>query len=143
MADDGIDGRPYLDTVSVPGVVVMPGDPWPAAFYARYPEAFRLPVRITWRDGPAKEGAVPQRPSSSTPQTRQIADVADAAAEDTPNDNTASIVPATAVPLGVRDGGEAADTFLRINDSLNRLRGSAAPETFGSRQSKDRIQNSD
>ena len=58
MADDEFDGRPYRDTLTVPGILVMPDDPWPAEFYARYPEAFRLPVRITWRHGPAEEGAV-------------------------------------------------------------------------------------
>ncbi len=51
MDGDTSDERPYRDTLKVPSVLVLPGDPWPAEFYSRYPEAFRLPVRLVWREG--------------------------------------------------------------------------------------------
>jgi hypothetical protein len=129
MADDGFDGRPYRDTVSVRGVVVMPGESWPAEFYSRFPEAFRLPVRITWRDGSAEKGAAPHRHSSPIRKTPVPGGVAGAAAEDLPKDNGASGDPVTAPPMGAWHGGEAVGSFLRVNDFLDRLMGSAAPPT--------------
>ncbi len=62
MADDRFDGRPYPDTLTLASVLVMPGDPWPAAFYARYPEAFRLAVRVVGVRGRAATGAGTDEP---------------------------------------------------------------------------------
>jgi hypothetical protein len=65
MPEDWLNQQPCRDTTKVPAVVQLPGEPFPSEFYARYPEAFRMPVRLVWRDGPARPDAAPPRPTQA------------------------------------------------------------------------------
>jgi hypothetical protein len=46
---EGSSRRPYSDTVVVPAVLVLPGDPEPTEWLASHPGAARLPARVVRR----------------------------------------------------------------------------------------------
>jgi hypothetical protein len=128
MADDEFDGRPYRDTLTVPGIMVMPDDPWPAEFYSRYPNAMRVPVRIVWREGSsARDGGTTTRLSPPA-ATAQLGASAGAPAEESPARAPSRGISATAD--NARSGRETPiGTFLRVNDFLDLLMGSPQPES--------------
>jgi hypothetical protein len=109
----------------------MPGDPWPSEFYARYPQAFRVPVRMVWREGTSRSGA-PRPPREKTAAVRPVGGD-QALAEETPEAEAAlggavAVVPAVGSPHG---GGDPVGAFLRMNAALDRLAGKAAPNFLG------------
>ncbi len=124
--------RPYLDTLTVPSILVMPGDPWPSDFYSRYPEAFRLPVRIVWREDSSGPDATPPRPSPAATVGHPRRD---AALADAPGDDERLHAPpaSTHTPAPVPDADASAGrsdpvgAFLRINGVLDGLSGTQQP----------------
>jgi hypothetical protein len=76
MPEDWLNQQPCRDTTKVPAVVQLPGEPFPSEFYARYPEAFRMPVRLVWRDGPARPDAAPPRPTQAAVSSPSDGDAA-------------------------------------------------------------------
>ncbi len=134
MADERIEGRPYRDTVSLPGVLVMPGEPWPADFYARFPRAFRLPVRVTSRDEPAEEETAPGDAAPGPTATEQTDGNAIASSGDPSAvaDATRAVSKAGVPAAPGKRGTGFVGAFLRVNGFLDRLMGKTGPVADGS-----------
>jgi hypothetical protein len=134
--DDGFDGRPYRDTLTVPSVLVMPDDPWPSEFYSRYPDAFRMPVRIVWQEGSAPDDGSMARLSPPA-ATAQPGATADARAEAPPVE-----APSRGVAASVEDArsgqGTPVATFLRVNGFLDRLMDRPEPGSEGAHAKDER-----
>jgi hypothetical protein len=133
MPEDWLNQQPYRDTIKVPAVLQLPGDPFPTEFYARYPKAFRVPVGLVWRDGPTQPDAAPPRP------TQQIAPSSPSGGNSAWTETQApeaNAPEATAPITADRDDYQRADpvgAYLRVNDFLDRLLGRAAPAPDGPR----------
>jgi hypothetical protein len=119
--------QPYRDTIKVPAVLQMPGDPFPTEFYARYPEAFRVPVRLVWRERASPPSEAPSRPVVTDLAAREEdAERAFTGVVPEAADDARATPPAPAV--GSAYGrAEPVATFLRINDALNRVAGNPSP----------------
>jgi hypothetical protein len=128
MAQFGSDERPFLDTLTLPSILVMPGDPWPSDFYSRYPGAIRLPVRIVWREGPSGPSALPvpqTRPATPSPARGSTSDRpgAEYAVGEAGGSGVAAAFPIAPSAHGRVD---PVGTFLRTNDALDRVAGKPA-----------------
>ena len=116
MSADPQDDRLFLDTVTVAGVLVLPGEPFPADFYALYPNAFRLPARLIWRDDVAGDGAPPDAATQKAQGTEQ----ADSAPDDAPGPPESPPEPVSEPPPPNPAASDPVARFLSINDALAR-----------------------
>jgi hypothetical protein len=119
--------QPYRDTIKVPAVLQMPGDPFPTEFYARYPEAFRVPVRLVWRERASPPNEAPSR-LRGTGVAAFPEDVDGAPAEAAPEAADDARASPAAPAVGSTYGrADPVARFLRINVLLDRLAGEPAP----------------
>jgi hypothetical protein len=133
MADDWFDGRPYRDTLTIPSVLVLPGDPEPTEFWSRYPHAIRLPVRLVWRDGEAAQGGTPPRPTPAPAAVAPPAAAGGARAVGAPAEDGTRGASAPVPDAGADYGrGDPVRTYLRVNELLDRLMGKEQPRSNGS-----------
>jgi hypothetical protein len=127
MPEEWRNQQPYRDTIKVPAVLQLAGDLFPTEFYARYPEAFRVPVRLVWRDGPALPDAAPPRRTQATPSPPGGVDAAWTEIQAPEANATDAAAPITADGGGYRRT-DAVAAYLRVNDFLDRLLGRPAPD---------------
>jgi len=127
--DDWFDGQAYRETVKVPAILVMPGDPWPSDFYARYPNAFRVPARIVWREG------ISGRDGEKAAQVGRPAGIARSGggdggwAKEVPaEERVVSLTTEAPVPAVYGWQHDPVGAFLRVNDALNRMYSGAHAE---------------
>jgi hypothetical protein len=130
MPEEWRNQQPYRDTIKVPAVLQLPGAPFPTEFYARYPEAFRVPVRLVRRDGPAQPDAAPPRRTQVAPPPPSGGDAAwieTLAPEANMMDATAPVAASGSSYRGV----DPVATFLRINNYLDHWSGPVQPGLEG------------
>jgi hypothetical protein len=119
------DARRSFDTVVIPAALVFPDDTPPYMG----PDAARIPVRVVWHPAdppaPAANGGGSASFRGGTPTARTAGDPG---GDDPPPDAAAAPVPERP-PSGDRPRADPVARFLKVNEALDRIAGTAAPET--------------
>jgi hypothetical protein len=126
MSDSESNGRRTIDTLTVPAVLVLPGDPEPSEFRSRYPDAVRLPVRVVSQAGASAADAVPRQPAparrAAPPRSGNGPSKSEHPGVQQPDEDAAPDVAAAAPAAGAaHPRTDPVETFLRVKSALDRL----------------------